>query len=62
MSYDALRHFADSYGLAALLFIYLAMVGWAFRPGARAANDRAAAMIFGEDDETTVDDKDTCHG
>jgi cytochrome c oxidase cbb3-type subunit 4 len=50
MSYEALRHFADSYGLAAMLALYLLLVGWAFRPSRRAINERAARMIFDKDE------------
>ena len=46
MSYEALRHFADSHALAAMAVLYLALVGWAFRPGGRSANRHAATMIF----------------
>jgi cytochrome c oxidase cbb3-type subunit IV len=56
MSYDALRHFADSYGLAAMVIAYLALALWAFRPGSRRANERAANMIFADDgDQGNID-------
>ncbi|MEP7315898.1 MAG: cbb3-type cytochrome c oxidase subunit 3 [Sphingomicrobium sp.] len=48
MSYEALRHFADSYALAIMAVLYLVLTGWALRPSRRAANDRAAKMIFDE--------------
>ena len=50
MSYEALRHFADSHALVARLVLYLVLVGWAFRPRGKAANRRAAAMIFDKED------------
>ena len=52
MSYDELRHLADSWGLVLMAVIYLALVGWAFLPRTRGANSRAAEMIFdkGHDD------------
>jgi cytochrome c oxidase cbb3-type subunit 4 len=50
MTYEALRHFADSYGLLAMVVIWAAFAGWAFRPGARARNREAAQMIFRDDD------------
>ncbi|MFN3943297.1 MAG: cbb3-type cytochrome c oxidase subunit 3 [Allosphingosinicella sp.] len=53
MSYDAFRHFADSWGLVFLALLYLSFIGWAFLPGSRARNARAAHMIF---------DKDSDHG
>lgn len=49
-TYDALRHFADSWGLVAMGAAFIACVLWPFRPGARAANEAAATMIFEDDD------------
>jgi cytochrome c oxidase cbb3-type subunit 4 len=48
MSYDALRHFADSYGLLFLTLIFLFIVAWTFRRSARDHHDRAATSIFDE--------------
>jgi len=50
VSYDALRHFADSYGLVVMVVAWLAFVGWAFRPGARRRSRDAANMIFKDQD------------
>ena len=50
MSYEALRHFADSYALAGMAILYLVLCGWAFRPGARGRNRDAATMIFRDGD------------
>ncbi|MBN8830411.1 MAG: cbb3-type cytochrome c oxidase subunit 3 [Sphingomonadales bacterium] len=61
MSYNDLRHLADSYGLAAMLLVYLVLVGWAFRPGSRRHNDAAANMIFTEDGEGQARDKERTH-
>lgn len=49
MSYEALRHFADSYVLAAMVVAYFIFIAWAFRPSKRSANERAATMIFDKD-------------
>mgnify|MGYP001767958558 FL=1 len=49
-TYDALRHFADSWGLAAMVVIFLVLALWPFRPGAKEDNDAAANMIFKGDD------------
>ena len=49
-TYDALRHFADSYGLAAMVLFFVVMVAWPYRPGAKSINDAAARMIFEDDD------------
>ncbi|GAO80259.1 MULTISPECIES: cbb3-type cytochrome c oxidase subunit 3 [unclassified Sphingopyxis] len=50
MSYDALRHFADSWGLLAMALLFLTLIAWPFRPSARARNDEAASMIFKDDE------------
>ena len=47
--YELLRQFADSWGLLAMLVLFLALVGWTFRPGARRHLDDAATMIFRND-------------
>ena len=44
--YETLRHFADSYGLAAMVALYLALCLWPFRPGAKAHVDAAKNLIF----------------
>jgi cytochrome c oxidase cbb3-type subunit 4 len=33
MDYHDLRHFADSWGLAFMVVVFVAAVAWAFRPG-----------------------------
>lgn len=48
-TYETLRHFADSWGLAAMVVTFLLLCAWPFRPGARKDNEAAANMIFGED-------------
>jgi cytochrome c oxidase cbb3-type subunit 4 len=49
-TYDALRHLADSWGLLAMLVVFVGLAAWPFRPGARAANETAAQMIFKDDE------------
>lgn len=49
-TYDTLRHLADSWGLLAMLVVFVALAAWPFRPGARAANETAARLIFKDDD------------
>lgn len=51
MDYDALRHFADSWGLVFLTLCFLFLCGWALRPHARDHYQDAANMIFDEDKE-----------
>jgi len=49
VSYNDLRHFADSYGLVFMALVFLGFIGWTFRKGARGHHQRAATMIFDED-------------
>lgn len=49
MTYDALRHFADSWGLLIMAIMFLCFVGWTFRPRAHRDHKRAADSIFFED-------------
>ena len=62
MTYETIRHFADSYGLAAMVVLYLVLAFWALRPGARAHHDAAAAMIFVDETETEDADRNGSHG
>ncbi|MCC7394000.1 MAG: cbb3-type cytochrome c oxidase subunit 3 [Sphingomonadaceae bacterium] len=48
--YDALRHFADSWGLLAMLVMFVGFIGWLFRPGMQEKQHRAAMSIFDEDE------------
>ena len=50
MTYETLRHFADSYGLAAMVAIYLLLCGWVLRPSQRQRNRDAAHLIFKDGD------------
>ena len=50
LEYEALRHFADSWGLVFMGVLFLVFVGWTFRKGSGEHNDRAANMIFEDDD------------
>ena len=49
-TYEALRQFADSWGLLAMLLVFIAFAAWPFRPGAQSSNETAARMIFESDD------------
>ncbi len=49
-TYEALRHFADSWGLLFMVLSFVVLCAWPFRPGAREANDQAANAIFKDDD------------
>jgi cytochrome c oxidase cbb3-type subunit IV len=50
MTYNELRHFADSWGLVMMGVLYLSFVGWTFRKGASKHNEDAANMVFKDDD------------
>ncbi len=45
-TYSFLRELADSWALLTLTLIFLGVIAWAFRPGARALHDDAAAVPF----------------
>jgi len=49
-TYDALRHLADSWGLVAMGLVFLTLIAWPLRPGAKDANHSAKHMIFEGDD------------
>lgn len=53
MTYDALRHFADSWGLLTMTVVFLTLVGWTFRPGAPQDHHNAAHSIF--EDGSNID-------
>src|SRR5690606_18467152 len=48
-TYEALRHFADSWGWLAMVIAFVIFVTWPFRPGARDRNRDAAQAIFKDD-------------
>ena len=50
MTYDALRHFADSWGLVFMTLLWFAFIGWAFLPRNKDRNRDAAHMIFKDSD------------
>ena len=49
-TYEALRHFADSWGLLAMVAVFVALIAWPFRPGAKGANEEAAHIIFRDEE------------
>ena len=49
--YDALRHLADSWGLLAMMAVFVVLIAWPFRPGARKRSDEAATMIFRDEND-----------
>ena len=49
MSYDQLRHLADSWGLVMMGVMFTVFIGWTFRKGSRERMDAAANSIFQPD-------------
>lgn len=50
VSYDAIRHLADSWGLVFMGVLFCTFIGWTFRKGAGPRHHEAATMIFRDDD------------
>ncbi|WP_331374573.1 cbb3-type cytochrome c oxidase subunit 3 [Sinorhizobium chiapasense] len=48
-TYTLMRHFADSWGLVAMMVFFLGVVAFIFRPGAKKAADQAAFIPLKED-------------
>lgn len=49
-TYEAMRQFADSWGLLATMILFIALALWPFRSGGRDSGQAAANSIFVEDD------------
>jgi cytochrome c oxidase cbb3-type subunit 4 len=49
MDYHQFRHLADSWGLVYLVVVFLAVIAFVFRPGAKKAYDEAARIPFDKD-------------
>ncbi len=49
--YALLRNFADGWGLALMMGVFVLLCAWPFLPGGRRASDTAATMIFKDDDD-----------
>ncbi|WP_338240867.1 cbb3-type cytochrome c oxidase subunit 3 [Aurantiacibacter hainanensis] len=50
-TYEFLRQVADSWGLLAMVVLWLAFGLWAFRPGAKRHHDNAANVIFKDEND-----------
>jgi len=48
-TYTAMRHFADSWGLVFMFAVFIGVVLFMFRPGAKKAADDAAQIPLKED-------------
>lgn len=51
MDYNALRHFADSWGLVYLMVVFAAVIVWVFRPGSTKTYEDAVRIPLKEDNE-----------
>jgi cytochrome c oxidase cbb3-type subunit 4 len=51
MTYDALRHFADSWGLLAMVAFFVAVAVFVFRPGSKRHYEEAAGIPLANDPE-----------
>ena len=54
-TYNALRHFADSWGLLAMTLFFLGVVLWTFRPSARETYRDSANIPLRNEDAPTPD-------
>lgn len=54
-TYTTLRGFADVWGMLVLLLVFIGVVIWVFRPGARQKHEDAARMIFRNEDKPKDD-------
>ncbi|MBL0373211.1 cbb3-type cytochrome c oxidase subunit 3 [Rhizobium sp. KVB221] len=48
-TYETMRHFADSWGMLAMLIFFAGCVAFMFVPGAKKRADEAAQIPFRED-------------
>jgi cytochrome c oxidase cbb3-type subunit 4 len=48
-TYEAMRHFADSWGMLAMLLFFAGSIAFLFRPGAKKLADEAAQIPLKED-------------
>ena len=49
MDYQVLRTLSDSWGLVYLVVVFIGVVIWAFRPGAKDAHEAAARIPLKKD-------------
>ncbi|MGB7285425.1 MAG: cbb3-type cytochrome c oxidase subunit 3 [Salaquimonas sp.] len=47
--YQTMRTFADSWGLLYMFLVFIGVIAWVFRPGARKSGEDAAQIPFKED-------------
>jgi cytochrome c oxidase cbb3-type subunit 4 len=57
-TYEAMRRFADSWGLLGMLIVFLGVVAFVFRPGAKKDARNAADIPFKDYDDAPGGDAD----
>lgn len=50
-TYETLRHIADSWGLLAMVIVFLGLCAWPFRPGGQRRSKDAAEAIFKDEND-----------
>lgn len=50
-TYTAMRHFADSWGLVALMLFFIGVIAFVFRPGSRRIYEENARIPLRNDNE-----------
>jgi len=60
--YSLLREMADSWGLLALTLIFIGVVAWAYRPGARKLHEDIANIPLRNDELPPDDCCENCTG
>jgi cytochrome c oxidase cbb3-type subunit 4 len=55
LTYESLRHFADSWGLLYMVAVFVLVVAFVLRPAAGAAARRAAAIPLDDERASTGD-------
>ncbi|MCP5397126.1 MAG: cbb3-type cytochrome c oxidase subunit 3 [Sphingomonadaceae bacterium] len=46
-----MRELADSWGLLAMMIVFVMLSLWPFRPGAKSRNEEAANLIFKDEND-----------
>jgi len=49
LDYQTMRTFADSWGLLYMFLVFVGVIVWVLRPGARKAGEEAAQIPFKEE-------------
>jgi len=49
MTYETMRQFADTWGLVALVVMFVAILVWVFRPGSKQAYDEISKIPLKDD-------------